>query len=139
MTIKLRFRPRYFRSRWHIFSLFMSFLLAVTLSSCNTLIVDEYEATALTTITWQINYKNSPAADKRGRFEEFASVSLLNRNGEKPQGGVVQDDKELWWPKDPPKPSLDEIEKRQKTSETPGKPERLRTVKYEITYQQDGN
>ena len=114
--------------------------LTLILASCGTANVEQYEATAITTLTWQVNYTNDPQEDKRGRFEEFASSSVTNQNGQKPEGKVVgPDDKGLWWPLIPAKPTLDEIEERQKRPyEKPGKPELLRTVKYYMTYQKDG-
>jgi hypothetical protein len=110
----------------------------VVLSSCDTVTTDQYEATALTTLTWQVQYSTDPVNDKQPRFEEFASNSLLSRNGEKPQHAVIgPDDKGLWWPKLPPRPSIDEVEQRQKPGEQASKPELLRIVKYEMTYQQN--
>lgn len=118
----------------------LSCAFVIFFAACGTQNVTQYEATALTTLTWQVNYANDPTKGKRGRFEEFASVSLLNRNGEKPEAATFgPDDRGLWWAKIPPKPSLDEIEERQKRSyEKPGKPELLRQVKYHITFQQNG-
>ena len=118
----------------------LSCALVILFAACTTQQVTQYEATALTILTWQVNYANDPTEGKRGRFEEFASVSLLNRNGKKPEAAAFgPDDRGLWWAKIPPKPSLDEIEDRQKRSyEKPGKPELLRQVKYHITYQQNG-
>ena len=126
------FQPLY----WFLLGL----ILAVALASCGTATISEYEATALTTFTWQVRYTNDPMEDKRGRFEEFASASLLNRNGIKPEGAVTgPDEKGLWWPKVPPKPSVDDIETRQKKPyEEPEKPDLVRNVKYRIIYQKDG-
>lgn len=119
-----------------LISLGMTLLLA----SCDTTQIDRYQATAVTTLTWQVNYTNDPQESKPGHFEEFASASLTNKNGQKPDGAVVgPDDKGLWWPTIPTKPTLDEIENRQPNpAEKPGKPELLRTVKYYITYQENG-
>ncbi|MGK7893518.1 MAG: hypothetical protein AB4372_07815 [Xenococcus sp. (in: cyanobacteria)] len=118
----------------------LSCALVIIFAGCGTQNVTQYEATALTILTWQVNYANDPTEGKRGRFEEFASVSLLNRNGEKPEAASFgPDDRGLWWAKLPPKPSLDDIEARQKRPyEKPGKPELLRQVKYHITYQKNG-
>ena len=113
--------------------------VTVALTSCSTVTTDQYEAIAQTTLTWQVKYSINPANDKNPRFEEFASNSLLNRNGEKPKEAVLgPDDKGLWWSALPPRPSIDEVEQRQKSGEEPNKPEILRNVKYEMTYQQDG-
>jgi hypothetical protein len=130
-----------FKKVWQQLSLaILSFTIVLALASCGTRNVTQYEATAQTNLTWQVNYTNDPSDGKRGSFEKFASASLENRNGQKPEGRVVgPDDKGLWWATIPPKPTIDEIEARQKTSyEKPGKPELLRQVKYYITYQQDG-
>jgi hypothetical protein len=117
----------------------IGFLLAFILTACNDITVDQYEATALTTLTWQVPYSNDPSENRQVRFEEFASASLLNRNGQKPEGRITgPDDQELWWSLIPPKPSLDEIEKRERTYEKPGRAELLRQVRYQITYQQNG-
>jgi hypothetical protein len=114
--------------------------LTIIFASCGTATIQQYQATAQTTLTWQVQYTNYSQEDKLGRFEEFSSTSLTNRNGQKPEDAVIgPDDKELWWPQIPPKPSLDDIEARKKRAyEKPGKPELLRTVKYYITYEQDG-
>jgi len=111
----------------------------IALTGCQTVTTDQYEATARTTHTWQVKYSLNPTTDKNPRFEEFASNSLVNRNGEKPEDAVIgPDDKGLWWPALPPKPSIDEIEQREKPQEKASPPELLRTVKYQLTYQQDG-
>ncbi len=118
----------------------LAFALALIFAGCGVQTVSQYEATANTIQTWQVNYAHDPQEDKRGRFEEFQSVSLLNRNGNKPEGRVVgPDDKGLYWATLPPKPTIDEVESRKKKPyEKPGKPELLRQVKYYITYQESG-
>ena len=113
--------------------------LAVMFTGCGSQEAQQYEATAETTMTWRVNYAHDPMEDKRGRYVEFESTSLTNRNGNKPEGGVVQDDRGIWWGKVPPKPSIDEVEAAKKQAyEKIGKPELLRTVKYYVTYEQDG-
>lgn len=72
-----------------IFLIFAVILSAIALTSCSTLTADQYEATALTTYTWQIKYANSLASDQLPRLETFAKMSLLNRNGLKPEGAVT--------------------------------------------------
>lgn len=116
----------------------MSFCIAVALASCDAVTTNQYEATALTTLTWQVKYSTDAANERNPRFEEFASNSLLNRNGEKPKGAVLEDDKGLWWPILPPRPTIDEVEQRQQPQEEPSQPELLRIVKYQITYQHNG-
>ncbi|MDZ7957733.1 MAG: hypothetical protein RMY34_07480 [Aulosira sp. DedQUE10] len=106
-------------------------LTALTLSSCSTVATSQYEATALTTYTWRVKYTNEPSP----QFESFATTSLLNRNGLKPQGAVTgPDERGLWWPALPPRPSVDEVEQRKKPQQQISKPELLKTVEYKITY-----
>ncbi len=113
--------------------------MAVAITSCNTVTTNQYEATAQTTLTWQVKYSINPTNDKLPRFEEFASTSLLSRNGEQPKDAVIgPDEKGLWWPALPPRPSIDEVEQRQQPQEKASKPELLRTANYQITYEQDG-
>ena len=102
--------------------------------------VEQYEATAITTLTWQIKLTNEAQEDSQVSFEEFASSYITNRNGQKPEGQVVgPDDRGLWWPHIPSQPTLDEIKERQKRAEgKPGQPELLRTVAYQILYEEDG-
>lgn len=118
----------------------LGFGLSPILVSCQSVVVEEYEATALTTLTWQVEYTRDPTEGKLGRFEEFASASVLNRNGKRPEGALLTpDERGLWWAKVPPKPSLAEIEARKKRPyEQPGKPELLRKVEYQITYVKNG-
>ena len=125
--------------RRHFFSLVTSCSVALALTGCSGITTNEYQATAQTTFTWRVRYTTSEASYRNPRFEEFASNSLLNYNGEKPADAVIgPDDKGLWWPKMPPKPSIDEVEQRQKIQEKPHKPELLRTIEYQLSYQQDG-
>jgi hypothetical protein len=117
-------------------SLMMGIGVAVILTGCDTVITKEYEATALTTYTWQVEYSLSPAGDKTPRRERFASTSLINRNGLKPPEAVLQDEQGLWWPALPPRPTVDEIEqRRQFPSERATPPELLKQVDYTLSYQ----
>ena len=110
---------------------------AIALNSCGTQQSDQYEATATSKITWVVNYSD-PLEGKRPKIEKFESVSLVNRNGEKPDGAVYQDDKGIWWPKERPKPTLDEIEAKKRPPNKIGKPERLREVEYRVKFNKDG-
>jgi len=122
--------------RKNIFLILITFLLALTLNSCTQLIIDEYQATATTTLTWRVEYYIN-SNDKRSRWEGFAATGVTNVNGERPAEAFGEaDDKGLWWPPIPPKPSLDEIEERQKTGEKHNPPEMLRHVVYTISYRQ---
>lgn len=109
-------------------------LTTLTLTSCSTLTTNQYEATALTSYTWQVKVADDLANENLARFETFATTSLLNRNGLKPSGAVTgPDDKGLWWPALPPRPSVDEVEQRKKLQQA-SNPELLKTVKYELNY-----
>lgn len=116
--------------------------LAIALNSCGTSQsgAGQYEATAKATYTWRVNYTHDPVEDKRGRFEQFESTSLININGEKPEGAVLQDDNTgIWWPKLPPKPSVDEIESRRKSAaEKIGKLELGQNIEYRVKFNKDG-
>ncbi|MBW4663099.1 MAG: hypothetical protein KME01_02690 [Chroococcus sp. CMT-3BRIN-NPC107] len=95
----------------------------------------QYEATALTTYTWQVEYAVNPGSDNLTRLETFASTSLLNRNGIKPENAVTDpDDKGLWWAALPPRPTVDEIEQRQKFSQKPTIPQLIKSVDYRLSY-----
>lgn len=119
---------------------YLSLAIAALLSGCGTQAVKRYEATAVTTVAWRVNYSRDSTQNKLGRYEEFSAASLTNRNGEKPDGGIpCPHQQDLWCPPIPPQPTLDEIESRRKTNyEQVGKPERLWSEKYYITFQKDG-
>lgn len=121
--------------RGQITSLGVGVSVAIALTSCTTLTTNQYEATALTTYTWQVHYSSS--GQKSPRIEEFASTSLLNRNGIKPERAVTgPDDRGLWWPALPPRPTVNEIEQRQQPQEKADTPQLLKTVEYKMTYQE---
>ncbi|MBD2303834.1 hypothetical protein H6G80_35870 [Nostoc sp. FACHB-87] len=113
----------------------LTVLTALTLTSCSTTSVEQYEATALTSYIWQVKYANNLTNAPQPRIESFGTASVLNRNGLKPAGAVIgPDDQGLWWPIVPLRPSIDEVEQRKKPQEEAGKPELQKTVKYQITY-----
>jgi hypothetical protein len=110
-------------------------LTALTLTSCSTTTAEQYEATALTSYSWQVKYANNLTSEPRPRIETFATTSVLNRNGVKPSGEIIgPDDRGLWWPTLPPRPSVDEVEQRKRPQEEIGKPELVKDVKYKLTY-----
>jgi hypothetical protein len=114
-------------------------LTAIALTSCSTLTVNEYEATALTTYTWQVKYAIDLANERSPRFETFATTKLLNRNGLKPSGAVTgPDDQGLWWAALPERPTVDEVEQRKKPQEQASQPELLKAVEYKLTYAASG-
>lgn len=109
--------------------------LGLTLSGCTVVTTYQYEATVLVTYTWRVEYAIDPQQPKTTRVESFQSTSLLNRNGLKPEGAITgPDDRGLWWPALPPRPSVDEIEQRQRSLEKVGTPQIFKIVKYQLTY-----
>ena len=113
---------------------------AIALNGCSAVTTDQYEATAKTTYTWQVKYSINPTSDKMPRFETFASTSLINLNGFKPAGAVTgPDDRGLWWPALPPRPTVDEVEKRQRAGEQATTPELLKSVEYQLSYRVGDN
>ena len=115
----------------------LGLVVAIALHGCTRQVISTYEGIAETTYTWRVEYFLNSPADEKTRFEEFESTSIVNVNGQKPEkafGGA--DDKGLWWPAFPPKPSLEDIEARAKPSEKHGRAELLRTVEYKLTFDQ---
>lgn len=108
---------------------------AISLTSCSTVTTDQYEATAKTTYTWQVKYSLDPGSSKSPRFETFASTSLVNHNGMKPAEAVTgPDDRGLWWPALPPRPTVDQVEQRQRPQEQATTPELIKSVEYKLSY-----
>ena len=130
------------RKQLGLFSLGLMLVFSFAFTSCGNVTTNEYQATALTKLTWNVKYtpKYQGQSERERRFEEFTSASLLNTNGQRPDGILTQpDDQGLWWPKVPPKPSLDDIEQRAKSQEEHHRPELFRQVNYEMTYKDGGN
>lgn len=114
--------------------------LVALVSGCTNEVVANYDAIAEVSYTWQVNYTEDSDRPNDTRREQFASTSLINQNGELPVGSVTgPDDQGLWWPELPPRPTVDEIEARRKSSqEQVSAPELIKNVDYRITFQQDG-
>jgi hypothetical protein len=112
----------------------------VLLGGCSSQQSSQYEATANASITWRVPYyESSQIDDKQPRYEEFESVSLVNVNGKEPDEAVRQDEQGIWWPKEPPRPTVDDIEGgKKKPYEKIGKLEALRQVEYRVKYDQNG-
>jgi hypothetical protein len=110
------------------------------LTGCTTLLTDDYEATAVTTYTWHVEYVTDPNKVNGARIETFESTSLVNVNGIQPEGAITgPDDRGLWWPALPPRPTVDDLEAEQADSqETIGTPELNKSVDYTLTYQAEG-
>jgi hypothetical protein len=127
------------RSRWSRVAL-ATVALGLVLTSCANVITTEYEATATVIYTWQVEYAPNPDKPIRNRREKFATTSLVNRNGQRPIDAVSgPDDKGLYWPAIPPRPTVDEIEERTRSSdEVVRSPQLMKDVKYSITYEDEG-
>lgn len=104
------------------------------------ILTSTYEATATVTYTWQVEYARSFDKAQTIRREKFASNSLVNRNGVKPDLAVTgPDDIGLYWPELPPRPTADELEERKQfTAELRTDPQLLKSVDYSITFDHNG-
>lgn len=134
--------------RW--VSVLMGAAVAVSLASCDgttpeqlitdQITTDQYEAVAKVTYTWQVQYSPNLGGDRKPRLEQFGSTSLTNRNGVRPDDAVTgPDDRGLWYPALPPRPTVDEMEDRQKSSsEEMSPPELLKDAEYSIAYSAPG-
>ena len=125
-----------------------TFLVSVGVASCtqvNTSASEataDFEATAATTYTWQVEYvPRGVSADRPNdrRLETFEATRVVNRNGIRPDAaGSGPDEKGLWWPVLPPEPNVDAVEDKQRKGETARPPEVIKSVDYEITFNQAG-
>lgn len=101
-----------------------------------------FEATATTTYTWQVEYVPRGSSRDRPndrRLEQFESSTVVNLNGIHPDAARSGPDaKGLWWPSLPPKPTVDDIESRQRKGETARPPEVIKSIDYLITFSQGG-
>lgn len=114
-------------------------VLTLVLPGCSTITTAQYDVNALAKYTWQVDYAPNPADVRSRRSELFASTALMNRNGEKPSEAVTgPDERGLWWPALPPRPTVDEIEQRQQTLERPSTPQLIKSVEYQISFQHQG-
>lgn len=115
--------------------------VALMALGCDAQLSNDYQATATTEYIWKVEYvKDSDRPlDTRVELFEATATSLENVNGQQPLDAVTgPDDKGLWWPELPPRPTVDEIEARQQNRENIGTPELLKRVDYTITYWSDG-
>jgi len=114
---------------------------ALTIVGCDAQLSDDYQATATTEYVWKVEYtkdSDRPLDTRVELFEETAT-SLENVNGQMPGAAVTgPDDKGLWWPALPPRPTVDDLEARQQRRERTGTPELLKRVDYTISYWDDG-
>lgn len=126
----------------------VAFVASVGIGGCNQVSTNafeataDFEATATTTYTWQVEYKPRSVSQDRPndrRLEKFESTTVVNVNGIRPDAaGSGPDNKGLWWPVLPPKPNVDDMEDRQRKGETPRPPEVIKSIAYEITFNQAG-
>ncbi|HEY9881429.1 MAG TPA: hypothetical protein V6D29_23445 [Leptolyngbyaceae cyanobacterium] len=106
----------------------------------DTFSVENYEATATVTYTWQVEYAKSSDRTQSMRRQEYASTSLVNRNGQRPdEAATGPDDRGLWWPKLPPRPTVDELEAvKTSPADQRSDPQLLKDVDYAITFDSNG-
>jgi hypothetical protein len=118
----------------------ISVAVAIPLIGCNTVLTHDYEAVAVTTYIWQVEYTGDPNKTHDREIKRFASTSLVNHNGLMPDDAVTgPDDQGLWWPALPPRPTVDEMEDHKgRSHHTIGTPELIKQVEYTITYEADG-
>lgn len=113
--------------------------LSLMVSGCQSTTTDQYQASAVTTYTWHVDYEGQNGRDRPPRIEKFASTSLENKNGQQPAGAVTgPDDQGLWWPDAPPRPTVDELEERQQSQEIIGQPRLQKNVEYRIIFRLPG-
>ncbi len=101
----------------------------------------DFEATAVTTYTWQVEYVPRTNRDRPNdrRLEQFESSRLTNSNGIRPDAaGSGPDSQGLWWPVLPPEPTVDDIESGQLQGETARPPEVIKGIDYQLTFNQAG-
>ncbi|NET10369.1 MAG: hypothetical protein F6K16_37855 [Symploca sp. SIO2B6] len=123
----------------HLLPSVLTAALVIVVAGCTNLLTDDYEATAVTTYVWQVEYAGKSDRPTDRRIQQFASTSLVNVNGIMPDAAVGgADDKGLWWPTLPPRPSVDELEAGQKTHETIGTPELIKQVDYTLSFYMEG-
>jgi hypothetical protein len=113
-------------------------IVSISVSGCSTEVSNSYSAEAVVVYTWHVNYIDE-MREQRFRVQKFASTSLVNRNGERPDDAVTgPDDKGLWWPELPPRPTVDELEARMKDSERMEPPQLIKSVEYAVTFTSNG-
>jgi hypothetical protein len=115
--------------------------IAMLGSSCTQTVAQTYDATATATYTWQVTcHRAGGNADRPSdyRIEKFNSVTLVNTNGWRPEGALTQDEAGNWWPALPPKPTVYDIEGRQKPDEQAEPAELIKSVNYAVQFDQAG-
>lgn len=113
--------------------------IAILVPGCTNLLTNDYNATAVTTYVWQVEYSGDSDRPLDRRIERFATTSLTNVDGIQPDAAVSgPDDQGLWWPALPPRPTVDELEASQQDGERIGTPELIQHVDYTLAFYLDG-
>ena len=117
--------------------------MSVAIASCEEVVTHNYEAMAVTTYTWRAEYTPqgvSPDRPREGRLETFETNSLVNMNGEPTvEATGDRDANGIWWPALPPKPTVEELEARQKEGEVFSEPLIDKSVEYSLTFDHNGD
>lgn len=115
---------------------------SLSVSGCRTVTAIDYDAQAVTTYTWQAEYRPQGVSSDRPRnrrVEQFSAALLVNRNGERPAAAVGEADAQgLWWPPLPPRPTVDDLEARRQGNEVFSEPTLTKSVEYRITFTEAG-
>ncbi len=121
--------------------LLASWTLSAALVSCERTTTQQYQASAETIYTWQVEYQGTGggAGERPPRIEKFASSALVNENGQQPDGAVTgPDDQGLWWGALPPRPTVNQLEAKQRSQEVIGTPKLRKKVDYYVTFRLPG-
>lgn len=114
----------------------------LAIAGCRDLVTDDYEAMAVTTYTWRAEYSPrgvTPDRPREGRIETFETNSLVNMNGEPTvEATGERDENGIWWPALPPKPTVEDLEARQKEGEVFSEPLIDKSVEYSLTFDNAG-
>lgn len=112
------------------------------IAGCDEVVTNDYEAMAVTTYTWRAEYTPrgvTPDRPREGRIETFETNSLVNMNGEPTvEATGDRDEQGIWWPALPPKPTVEELEARQKEGEVFSEPLIDKSVEYSLTFDRAG-
>lgn len=117
--------------------------VGLAIAGCEEVVTSDYEAIAVTTYTWQAEYTPrgvTPDRPREGRLETFETNSLVNMNGQPtvdPTG--ERDERGIWWPAIPPKPTVEELEARLEDGEVFSEPLINKSVDYTLTFDKQGS
>lgn len=128
--------------RRHMLGLVASVGIGLAIAGCDEVVTSDYEAMAVTTYTWRAEYEPRGVTQDRpreGRIETFETNSLVNVNGEPTvEATGDRDENGIWWPALPPKPTVEDLEARQKDGEVFSEPLINKTVDYSLTFDREG-